>query len=79
MSTRHEDRITLHTPGAVKFESGVEYLVDGVYHVAALTRISDARAEMIGWQLGTCACRRPRRIERSSSAFGTADARRSDK
>lgn len=49
---RYEDRITLHTPETLESWSGVERLGDGVCHLAALTRLSGARAEMIGWGVG---------------------------
>ena len=50
---RYEDRITLHTPEALESWSGVERLGDGVCHLAALTRMTGTRAEMIGWWFGT--------------------------
>jgi hypothetical protein len=49
----YTDRTLLHTPDALPFESGVERLGDGVYHVAALTRMPGVRAEMLAWWFGT--------------------------
>ena len=49
----YDDRLLLHAPDALPFESGVERLDDGVFHVAALTRMPDVRAEMVGWWFGT--------------------------
>ena len=49
----YDDRLLLHAPDSLPFESGVERLHDGVFHVAALTRMPSVRAEMIGWWFGT--------------------------
>ena len=49
----YDDRTLLHTPDALPFESGVERLDDGVWHVAAHTRMPGVRAEMIGWWFGS--------------------------
>lgn len=48
----YEDRTLLHDPDRLPFESGVERLADGVYHVAVLTSLPGARAEMIRWWFG---------------------------
>lgn len=50
---RYEDRTRLHTPERLAFESGVERLSDGVFHVAVHTPMLGARAEMIAWWFGT--------------------------
>lgn len=50
---RYEDRSRLLTPGSLAFESGVERLDDGVFHVAVLTAMPGVRAEMIAWWFGT--------------------------
>ncbi|MEM9176554.1 MAG: hypothetical protein AAGC67_15125 [Myxococcota bacterium] len=49
----YTDRALLHTPEQLPFESGVERQADGVYHVAALTRMPGVRAEMIAWWFGS--------------------------
>mgnify|MGYP001813265868 CR=1 FL=1 len=50
---RYEDRTRLLTPEVLQFESGVERLDDNVFHVAVLTPMPGASAEMIGWWFGT--------------------------
>ena len=50
---RYEDRGTLLEPEGLAFESGVERLDDGIYHVAVLTRMPGVRAEMIAWWFGS--------------------------
>ena len=50
---RYEDRHLLLTPERLAFESGVERLDDGVYHVAAKTPMIGVRPEMIAWWFGT--------------------------
>ena len=50
---RYEDRTRLLDPEDLAFESGVERLDDGVFHVAVLTRMPGTRAEMIAWWFGT--------------------------
>lgn len=50
---RYEDRARLHDPGSLAFESGVEKLEDGVYHVAVLTPMFGVSAEMFGWWFGS--------------------------
>lgn len=50
---RYEDRSRLLTPEVLEFESGVERLDDGVFHVAVLTPMRDVKAEMIAWWFGT--------------------------
>jgi hypothetical protein len=50
---RYEDRTRLLTPEVLEFESGVERFDDGVFHVAVLTPMPSASAEMISWWFGT--------------------------
>ena len=50
---RYEDRTRLLDPENLEFESGVEKLDDGVFHVAVLTSMPRARAEMIAWWFGS--------------------------
>ena len=50
---RYEDRTRLLAPEGLDFESGVERLDDGVFHVAVLTRMPGVTAEMIAWWFGT--------------------------
>ena len=50
---RYEDRTRLLAPESLEFESGVERLDDGVFHVAVLTALPGARAEMIAWWFGS--------------------------
>lgn len=50
---RYEDRTLLHDPAGLEFESGVQRLEDGVFHVAVLTPMVGVRAEMIAWWFGT--------------------------
>ena len=48
----YEDRARLLDPEGLAFESGVERLGDGVFHVAVLTAMPGVRAEMIAWWFG---------------------------
>ena len=50
---RYEDRTRLHDPDRLEFESGVERLDDGVYHVAVLTPMRDVTGAMLAWWFGT--------------------------
>lgn len=50
---RYEDRSLLLAPETLPFESGVERLDDGVFHVAVLTRMPGASAAMIAWWFGS--------------------------
>jgi hypothetical protein len=50
---RYEDRTQLLTPEVLAFESGIERLPDGTFHVAVLTPMRNVRAEMIAWWFGS--------------------------
>ena len=50
---RYEDRWKLLAPEGLDFESGIERLDDGVFHVAVLTSLPGASAAMIAWWFGT--------------------------
>ncbi len=49
---RYEDRRTLLTPEGLAFESGIERLADGTFHVAVLTPMRNVHAQMIAWWFG---------------------------
>jgi hypothetical protein len=53
LDMNYEDRNRLLAPESLEFESGVERLDDGIFHVAVLTRMPGASAEMIAWWFGT--------------------------
>ena len=50
---KYDERTRLLAPEELDFESGIERLDDGVFHVAVLTPMRDVRAEMIAWWFGT--------------------------
>ncbi len=50
---RYEDRARLLAPETLEFESGIERLDDGIFHVAVLTSMPGVSAEMISWWFGT--------------------------
>lgn len=50
---RYADRTQLLAPEHLAFESGIERLPDGTFHVAVLTPMRNVRAEMIAWWFGS--------------------------
>ena len=49
----YSDRKILLTPEMLVFESGIERLSDGTFHIAVLTPMRNVRAEMIAWWFGS--------------------------
>ena len=49
---RYEQRQQLLQPEALAYESGVQRLDDGTFHVAVLTQMPGVKAAMIGWWFG---------------------------